>query len=234
MTTDAPIPPAAAAGRRPVRHRLRLAPEGVPFVALPLVGATVLFGLAALFWLPLGWAGLPLLLAGLFSAYFFRDPDRAVPEDPSLLLAPADGRVVMVESDADGLSIGIFLNIFNVHVNRAPAAGRVVDVQYRPGRFMAAFRPEAEAENERNDLHLDCGGRPVLVRQVAGLIARRIVCRVGRGDAVAAGARFGMIRFGSSTVLRCPPGTEPLVRRGDRVRGGLTAVARWGARGPSP
>src|SRR5262249_10345409 len=134
------------------------------------------------------------------------------------------------ETDSAGLRIAIFLSVFDVHVNRAPVAGQVGPVAHRPGRFLAAFDSRASAENEQTEVPVrTAAGGVVVVRQIAGLIARRIVCRVREGDALARGERFGMIRFGSRTELQLPPGAESAVRVGDRVRGGSTIVARWSA-----
>ncbi len=205
----------------------RFAREGWPFIGIPLG-----LGIAAA---ALGWpfVAVPLLLLAGFSAWFFRDPDREVPADPALVVAPADGRVVELEHLQDGrLRLAIFLSILDVHVNRAPVAGRVVRVRHTPGRFLAAWRPETRDVNERNEVVLATDRGPVEVLQVAGLVARRIVCRVGPGTTVEKGERFGMIRFGSRTELILPPGARPLVGPGDTVRGGATVVARWEDRSP--
>lgn len=209
---------------RPSQRRLvPIDPAGIPFVTIPLAVALAL----ALAGAPWRWFGVPIALLGLFSLFFFRDPDRSVAGDPSLVLSPADGRVMAVADDANGVVVTIFLSILDVHVNRIPVAGRVVSVTHRPGRFLAAFRPEATAVNERTDLVLDTRRGRVMVAQIAGLIARRIVVRVRPGDRLAAGERYGLIRFGSCTQLSLPAGVTPLVRPGDRVRGGLSVVARW-------
>ena len=173
---------------------------------------------------------LPLLLLGLFSLWFFRDPERAPPEGPGLVLSPADGRVVAVLDDPSGPGLAIFLSVFDVHVNRSPIAGQVESVEYRPGRFLAAFDPRAGEINERNEIVLSGQEGSVRVRQIAGAIARRIVCRVRAGDRLSAGQRFGMIRFGSRTDLRLPAGSTVLVGRGERVRGGVTVVGRMPVR----
>ncbi len=181
-------------------------------------------------------AGLPFLLIALFSLNFFRDPERAVPAGEGLLVSAADGKVVNVlEVDEPlylkgrGLRIGVFLNVFNVHVNRAPGAGVVELVEYKPGKFLDARDPRISEENEANaiGLRLD-DGRRVLVRQVAGLIARRIVCTAKVGDRVERGERIGMIKFGSYTeVIVEPEGRwEPAVKVGEKVNGASTVLLR--------
>jgi len=200
----------------------RIAREGWPFIGVPLV-----LGVVAI---ALGWpfVAVPLLLLAAFSAWFFRDPERRVPPDPSVVVAPADGKVVEVERLPGGeLRLAIFLSILDVHVNRSPVAGRVVRVEHTPGRFLAAWKPETRDVNERNEVVLETERGPVRVLQVAGLVARRIVCRAVPGDALGKGERFGMIRFGSRTELVLPPGASPAVRVGDGVRGGASVVARW-------
>lgn len=198
-----------------------IAREGLPFILVPWVlGAMAI----AFSWIVLGTV---LFAIGLFCLAFFRDPDRVIPDDPALLVSPADGIVTAVEKSPSGLRISIFLSIFDVHVNRSPVAGRVQRVKYHPGRFIAANFDKSSAENERNTLILDSERGEIRVVQIAGIIARRIICRVQPGDTLGSGERFGMIRFGSRTDLIVPPGAEPLVRIGTKVRGGSSAVARW-------
>lgn len=183
-------------------------------------------------------AGLPLLLVAAFSLNFFRDPERAVPAEAGLLVSAADGKVVNVlEVDEPlylkgrGLRVGVFLNVFNVHVNRSPGAGVVEWVDYKPGKFLDARDERISEENEANaiGIRLD-DGRRVLVRQVAGLIARRIVCTVKVGDRVARGERIGMIKFGSYTEVIVEPGTRfvPAVKVGEKVHGASTVLFRTG------
>jgi phosphatidylserine decarboxylase len=206
----------------------RIAREGVPFVVVPLLGAVAA---AAAGW-PL--ASALLLPLAAFSAFFFRDPDRVIPDDPGLVVAPADGRVVDVWRDGEETRIAVFLSVFDVHVNRMPLAGRVTESRHAPGRFLAAFRSEAASANERHDVLLQTDHGSVLVSQIAGLIARRIVCRARVGDTFASGERYGLIRFGSRTDVRLPAHAEPLVVRGERVRGGATPIARLAARPGMP
>lgn len=200
--------------------------EGIPFVvavALPAtfaawVGSTifeVLFGSVA-----------------LFTAWFFRNPHRVVPQDANVVVAPGDGTVIAIEEEFEprfikdrSVRLTIFLNVFDVHVNRIPSEGVVEDIQYRPGAFLVASKPEATLKNEQNALFLKTaqGGR-ILCVQVAGLIARRIVCWLSPGDRVARGERFGLIRFGSRMDTFLPCGTVLKVAVGDRVKGGETIL----------
>jgi phosphatidylserine decarboxylase len=186
------------------------------------------------------FVGLWLVFLGLaltlFCWFFFRDPDRVAPPVPGALLAPADGRIVAIEEvlppaelglgDAPRWRIAIFLSVLNVHVNRAPAAGTVTRVAYHDGKFLNAAHDKAAEENERNAvaLHLD-SGEDVAVVQIAGLIARRILCELRVGDCVTAGQRFGIIRFGSRTDLYLPPGVRPAVSVGQTAVGGETVMA---------
>ena len=202
--------------------RLPIAREGWPFIAIP--GAIAL-GLALLGRRRLA---LPFAAAAAASAGFFRDPERAIPAVVNGVLAPADGRVMSIEDAVDSfvgpsVRVAIFLSPLDVHVNRAPIAGVVADTAYTPGRFVAAYDPAAEA-NERCAVRLQGEHARITVVQIAGVVARRIVCRVGSGDKLAAGERFGMIRFGSRTDCYMPRGTEVTVRVGETVRGGQTVI----------
>ncbi len=209
--------------------RLPIAPEGRVFVAVPLVLA--LLALATAGAGVFGWVGWTLLAGAGFAAFFFRDPERRAPGDAAAILAPADGRVTEAGPAAEGepgtQRVSIFLSIFDVHINRAPAAGEVRAVRYREGEFRAAFRKDAAARNERNELEMTTERGTIRIRQIAGVVARRIVCRVGAGDRLARGDRFGLIRFGSRTDLLLPAGVTLLVRPGDRVRGGLSVIGKW-------
>jgi phosphatidylserine decarboxylase len=204
--------------------RLSVAREGWPFI-VPLLGVAVL-GLALM---PVGgWFF--LALTG-FVTYFFRDPERSVPTEPRLLLAPADGKIVAVSpqhndpAQPSGTLVSIFLSVFDVHINRAPMSGTVVDVRYQPGKFLPAFRADASAMNEQNIITLQAGGIHVRVTQIAGILARRIICRVKVGDKLSAGERFGLIRFGSRVDILIPPEFAVHVRPGQRVRGGESVLA---------
>ena len=204
-------------------------PASRPFLA----GGAVAFvlGLVLAHWL----AWLALLFLG-FCLYFFRDPERVAPARANLLLAPADGKVVSVAPAAPpaelGLGpaprwrVGIFLSVLDVHVNRIPADGTVTRIAYRHGTFVNASLDKASDDNERNALAIRLpDGREIAVVQIAGLIARRILCHVREGDAVHAGARFGIIRFGSRTDLYLPEGVRPLVSEGQTMIGGETVIA---------
>jgi phosphatidylserine decarboxylase len=204
--------------------RLPIAREGWPFI-LPVLGLAIL----GLVLIPVaGWFF--LALTG-FMVYFFRDPERVSPVSPGLLLAPADGTIVAViplQHDLvqpTGTLVSIFLSVFDVHINRAPMAGRVVDVQYQPGRFLPAFRADASDLNEQNLVTVQAGETCVLVKQIAGILARRIVCRVKAGDTLGLGERFGLIRFGSRVDLLIPPEYAVYARPGQRVRGGESVLA---------
>ena len=185
--------------------------------------AAALAGLVFGAWL---WA-LACACCGSFALYFFRDPDRDIPPGP-VCVAPADGRVVQVREEPDGRTrISIFLSIFDVHVNRAPVSGRVLSMRYSPGRFRMAHLASASVENERNTLVVEdlAGGSQVELSQIAGLIARRIVCRKQVGDDIEKGERFGLIKFGSRTDLVLGSEWDLAVRPGDRVRGGSSVLA---------
>jgi phosphatidylserine decarboxylase len=186
----------------------------------PFVLGIVALTLAVSWFTPLLSAFGVVLLA--FTLNFFRDPDRRTPGDPKGLVSPADGRIIR----ADGTRISIFMNVFDVHVCRAPVAGRVTSVGHEPGRFLAAMKAEASEQNERTSIVVQPPvGAPVTFVLVAGLIARRIVCRVDAGRELVAGERVGIIRFGSRVDLDLPAGTRPAVRVGDRVVAGETVVA---------
>lgn len=209
--------------------------EGLPNYLIPL-----LIGLALLaygLWdgsnLALGFGGL-IALAGAYSLFFFRDPNRRVPQDAGAVVSAADGAIVGLE-DFDETPyhpgpckrVSIFLSLFDVHVNRAPVAGTVRDIQYRPGKFLDARLPETSDANEAMTIHMDTGHGPVTVRQISGLVARHIVCRCEVGDRLEAGEKFGMIKFGSRTEIYLPPDAEFLVKLGDKVKAGETVVARF-------
>jgi phosphatidylserine decarboxylase len=204
--------------------RLPIARQGWPFI-IPLLGLA-LFGLA---FIPVGgWFF--LALTG-FVAYFFRDPERRIPTDPGLLLSPADGKIVTLNPQLQdpaqpaGMLISIFLSVFDVHINRAPLAGTVVDVHYQPGQFFPAFRAAASDLNEQNIVTLQAAGSHVIIKQIAGILARRIVCHVKPGDKLDTGQRFGLIRFGSRVDILIPPEFALRARIGQRVRGGESVLA---------
>jgi phosphatidylserine decarboxylase len=205
-----------------------IAPEGRPFT-VPLVFLGMLSALAAPVWVTVAM----LLLTG-FVVAFFRNPSRAVPGDDATVVAPADGRVLAVDAIEDeagrkGLRIAIFLSVFNVHVNRAPLAGRVVSLTRGGTRFLAAWDPRGERENVRLAMELELAdGRRIVVTQITGLIARRIVCHAQIGEWIPRGVRYGLIRFGSRTDVLLPPGSVATVKPGDRVSGGASIIGRLG------
>ena len=173
------------------------------------------------------WTAAPWVLAALFCLYFFRDPERAIPDGP-VCVSPADGKIVQVRAEPDGRTrISIFLNVFDVHVNRSPIAGRVVSVKYSRGGFRMAHRERASAENEQNTLVIDGGeaGPSVEFSQIAGLIARRIVCVKRAGDLVEKGERIGLIKFGSRVDVLLGAEWDLAVQSGDRVAGGSSVLA---------
>jgi phosphatidylserine decarboxylase len=203
-----------------------LAREGWPFIAIALVVAIALSMSGPWLVAALAW------VAVLFVVQFFRDPARVVPQQESAVLAPADGRIVVVGSardpylDRDALKISVFMNVFNVHSNRSPVDGTVVGVWYHAGSFVNAALDKASLTNERNALHLRRGdGSDVTCVQVAGLIARRILCYVKQGDTLARGQRYGFIRFGSRVDVYLPPGATPRVAVGDIVHATETVLA---------
>jgi phosphatidylserine decarboxylase len=202
--------------------KVPIAREGWPFIAVPGVLA---LGLA---FLGRRRLALPFAAAAAAAAGFFRDPERAIPTVANGALSPADGRVMSIEDAVDpfvgpSVRVAIFLSPLDVHVNRAPIAGVVADTVYTPGRFVAAYDPGAEG-NERCAVRLQGEHARVTVVQIAGVVARRIVCRVGPGDKLIAGERFGMIRFGSRTDCYMPRGTEVTVRVGEHVTAGQTVI----------
>ncbi|EKN01161.1 MULTISPECIES: phosphatidylserine decarboxylase [Acidocella] len=202
---------------------------GYPFI----IGGIVVALIGLVVWHPLAWIG---LLFTLFCLYFFRDPERVLPPRPNVFVAPADGLVVSIEQAIPPAELGlppvprtrvaIFLSVLDVHVNRAPIAGTVQKIAYHPGLFLSAAEDKASDDNERNSMLLrTVDGREVVVVQIAGLIARRILCEVTEGQALLAGQRFGIIRFGSRTDLYLPEGCLPLVAVGQRMLGGETVIA---------
>lgn len=180
--------------------------------------------MAAAFWLRWAAAGIFLLLLTAFVAFFFRNPKRKIPADPRVIVSPADGRVVNVERVGNVTKLSIFLSIFDVHVNRSPMRGRVEAIDYRRGKFKAAFNHAASIENERNIIMIGQGNVKLVFTQIAGLVARRIVCWKRVGDFVDKGELVGLIRFGSRVDVLFPAGTEATVKKGARVRGGASPI----------
>jgi phosphatidylserine decarboxylase len=205
-----------------------ISPEGYPFIGAFALVSLILFWL----WSPLGWLG---TLATIWCAYFFRDPPRVTPVREGLVVAPADGRISQVTSaippnDLDLGSrplprISIFMSVFDCHVNRSPAAGKIEKVLYHPGKFFNADLDKASVDNERNCLVIATPSARVAVIQIAGLVARRIICFVRPGQSIGAGERFGMIRFGSRLDVYLPEGTTPLVATGQTSIAAETVLA---------
>ncbi len=205
---------------------MRIDPAGWPFIG----GAAALAIIAA--FLVSNALGLALLILALLFLFFFRDPDRAVTEAPQAVLSPADGRVVVAGKStsqdfapAEWQQISMFLSPMDVHVNRMPVGGRVTKVRYHPGRFLPAYRPDAGDLNEYTEVWIDHAGQTIVVRQIVGILARRIVCRTKEGAQVAAGERFGVMKFGSRMDVFVPVGTRIAVKVGDRVVAAVTVIA---------
>lgn len=201
-------------------YGIPVAAEGWMFI-LPLAAVTAL-----LFFL--GWKNVAavVLVLTLFVLFFFRDPERAVPEGKNLVVSPADGKVIVVKDvyeptylKQEAKQVSIFLSVFNVHVNRSPVEGSVEVVKYNPGKFLAAWDDKASLDNEQTAMVIAAGKNRVLVKQIAGLIARRILCYAKAGDAIRTGERYGLIRFGSRVDLFLPKDAEVRVKVGDRVKG---------------
>ena len=202
-----------------------MAKEGIPFIALFLVPAAI--------FAVMGWwvAAIASILLAAFMAYFFRDPARSCPVDDRIIVSPADGRVVVVASVEPGAKdsptqISIFLSPMDVHINRSPIAGEIIDVVYKPGAFHVASRDIASVENEQNIITVRGARVTVVVRQIAGVLARRVVLWKKKGDCVKLGERVGLMKFSSRMDVVVPPGVEVLVRRGDRVTGGVSVIGR--------
>lgn len=204
--------------------RIPIASDGYRFI-IPLAVITVALALSPLIWLA-GVTGLLLL----FVLNFFRDPERAIPNEEGVIVSPGDGKVVEIIEEKDALldepyrRISIFLNVFNVHVQRTPVGGRIERVQYNKGKFLNAASHKASLDNEQNSMIIHTGKEKVLVKQIAGLIARRIVCWAKEGDNYSLGQRFGLIRFGSRVDLFLPLSAEVKVSLGDHVTGGSTII----------
>jgi phosphatidylserine decarboxylase len=208
-----------------------IAREGWPFL-----GGAIVLALAVT-WLTIAWfaswaLAIPFWLLALFVLQFFRDPPRVVAGDGKSVLAPADGRIVAIQPardpwlDRDALKISVFMNVFNVHSNRSPVDGQVIDSWYHPGKFFNADLDKASLENERNALHIRCAdGQDVTCVQVAGLIARRILCYVGIDEKLERGQRYGFIRFGSRVDLYLPTSVRVKVTAGDKVSAASTVLA---------
>ena len=196
-----------------------MAREGIPYLLPPLIMALVCLALG---WLV--WGGL-LALAAFALGSFFRDPERTIPQQPGLIVSPADGRVIQLRESPRGTVISIFLSVFNVHVNRAPVAGSICTQRYRPGKFLMAFNDRASVENEKMIWEIE-GDPSVTFCLIAGWVARRIVAWKQEGDTVERGDRIGLIKFGSRVDITIPTSFALVVKQGDRVRGGSSILAR--------
>ena len=212
-------------------------PEGWRFVAIFAAVTLLLFWL----WTPLGWLG---VLLTIWCYYFFRDPVRSVPQGEGLILSPADGVVSLIEPAVPPpelglgpqslLRVSVFMSVFNCHVNRMPIAGKIAAIAYRPGKFVSASLDKASSDNERNSLAIEMAdGRKLVVVQIAGLVARRIVCWGRVGQSLRTGDRFGLIRFGSRLDVYLPAGVAPLVALGQTMIAGETVLADLTGTGPA-
>lgn len=205
---------------------LPVAKEGLPFIASGIMLTSIS--------LAVGWRcpALILFLITLFIVWFFRNPRRNIPDTCDLIVAPADGKIIEVKEEFEKrylnertIKVSIFMSIFNVHINRIPYSGKVLSVSYNPGRFISANRDKASLENEQNAVIIGTKeGKRILFIQIAGLIARRIVCRLNAGNNVEKGERFGLIRFGSRVDIFLPPDVELKIRKGSKVKGGETVI----------
>jgi phosphatidylserine decarboxylase len=204
-----------------------VAREGYPYVIIPLLLALVPLAFGTIYW-PIS---LFFILLAAFMAFFFRDPQRIPPDDPNLVVSPADGRVTRVrrlipDDEQSPVLISIFLSPLDVHINRAPIAGTITDVTYTKGKYLMATNENASLVNEQNALTIRGPLVTIICKQIAGVLARRIICWKHAGDRLELGERFGLIKFSSRTDLILPPEVEVLVQEGMRVRGGATVVGR--------
>jgi phosphatidylserine decarboxylase len=206
--------------------RIPVVREGLVFI-FPVLGISVFLWILG----TVAWAWFFSLLT-VFVIIFFRDPERSIPEGEKAILSPADGKIIRIEPCTEerflkgpAVKVSIFMSVFNVHINRIPLSGRIVEAMYRPGKFVSANLDKASAGNEQNALFLETGhGVRLVFVQIAGLIARRIVCWVRKGDSVERGHRFGMIRFGSRMDVYLPPNTQIQARLGQKAYGGQTIL----------
>jgi phosphatidylserine decarboxylase len=200
---------------------VRIVKESIPYIVVPLLLAAVAAVLG--FW----WVAAIFLLLTLFMAYFFRDPKRVPPSDPDVVVSPADGKVTRISpAGTDSTVVSIFLSPLDVHINRSPIPGKIVDVLYSPGKFLMATNEKASLVNEQNALTIQGEKITVVCKQIAGILARRIVCWKAEGDSLGLGERFGMIKFSSRTDVLLPANVAVMVKEGDRVRGGTTVIGR--------
>ena len=199
---------------------MRIVKESIPYIVVPVLLAVAAAALG--FWYV---AGIFFLVA-LFMAFFFRDPKRVPPSDPDVVVSPADGKVTRVDAAESGTVVSIFLSPLDVHINRSPISGKIVNVLYSPGKFLMATNEKASLVNEQNALTIQGEKITVVCKQIAGILARRIVCWKATGDSLGLGERFGMIKFSSRTDLLLPANVRVTVKEGQRVRGGITVIGR--------
>ncbi|HEY6215377.1 MAG TPA: phosphatidylserine decarboxylase [Pyrinomonadaceae bacterium] len=203
------------------RQTLRIVKESIPYILVPglIAVAAAVFG----FW----YVAAFLFVVTVFMAFFFRDPKRVPPSDPDVVVSPADGRVTRIGPGAAGTNvISIFLSPLDVHINRSPIPGKIIDVIYSPGKFLMATNEKASLVNEQNALTIQGDKITVVCKQIAGILARRVVCWKEKGDNLGLGERFGMIKFSSRTDVLLPPNVQITVKEGQRVRGGTTVIGR--------
>jgi len=205
-------------------QKVRIVKESIPYIVVPLLLAAAAAVLG--FW----YVAALLFLVTLFMAFFFRDPKRTPPSDPDVVVSPADGKVTRIGPANAGTEsptvVSIFLSPFDVHINRSPIRGKIVDVLYSPGKFLMATNEKASLVNEQNALTIQGEKITVVCKQIAGILARRIVCWKAAGDSVGLGERFGMIKFSSRTDVLLPANVKVTVKEGQRVRGGITVIGR--------
>ena len=204
--------------------KIPLAKDGFIFI-LPLLIITVLMFLISFYWTTAIFG-----LGFLFVTWFFRDPERRIPNEPNVIVSPADGKITEIVTENEPINgklckrVTIFLSVFNVHVNRVPIGGTIEDIRYNPGKFLAAFNPKASMDNEQNIILINNGRTHIFVKQIAGLIARRIVCWPKKGDHYESGQRYGLIRFGSRVDILLPENTKLSITCGDKVSGGKSII----------
>ena len=204
--------------------RIPVAKEGYIFV-VPLLALTITTYAFSIYWVAVFFG-----LTSLFVTWFFRDPERSIPNEPNVVVSPADGKITEIIIEKNPLNdeickrVTIFLSVFDVHINRLPIGGKIEDIRYNPGKFLAAFNPKASMDNEQNIVLINNGKVNILVKQIAGLIARRIVCWPKKGDLCRPGQRYGLIRFGSRVDILLPENTKLSIACGDRVSGGRSII----------
>ena len=204
--------------------KIPIARYAIPYIIILLVVSIAFY---FLFW-PIGIVFSAFLL---FTVFFFRDPKRTIPLQPNVVVSPADGKVMSIEEfeednflKSKAIKVSIFLSLFDVHINRVPFSGTVKHKKYIKGKFVPAYKKEAPHINERNEVGIDCESIKILVTQIAGIVARRIICTIDNNDSVSLGERFGMIKFGSCTEIVFPANVELKVKVGDKVKGAETII----------